>query len=288
MNQPAAAGAPQSLEFRLRNFIEHESTDRVLEGASDETWLSAIGLDSSSFALAPDGSATLAELRSPLVGELKQRRAEWKPNPYVLLRFDLTKPGSWPRTYTTTLFLVDKDNENLAESFRRIEEEVGKSARTAVVNAARAGGVAAGSALAGPVGAAALGFLAGEIAGPVYDAIISEIYEGLRNEVFRPIPLTLTLNSLALASGQPGVNSEQVLRIREHGADYSLAYDWHLVTSPQTAPAPPGEEEGETPGETGPGRRAGPGRDRDTTRRERPRGRDEGRHSGRRGPRRHR
>ncbi|WP_029385505.1 hypothetical protein [Streptomyces leeuwenhoekii] len=62
----------------------------------------------------------------------------------------------------------------------------------------------------------ALGFIAGEVAGLVYDAIVGE----------------------------------QVERIQQHGADYGLFYDWHLVpaepgtvppapTTPQTPPATP-------------------------------------------------
>ncbi|NEY34898.1 hypothetical protein GTU99_22320, partial [Streptomyces sp. PRKS01-65] len=237
MNVPASPPPVKSLQFRLRNFHEHEGTDSGGQGAGDETWVSAIGLDSSSLALSSDGKAVLNQIASPRVGRMKDQRAAWVANPFVLLEFDLRKPGDWPRTYTVILQLVEEDNQDLADSFNRIEAEVGTTARAAVVKAAQGAGAVAGAALAGPVGAVALGFIAGEVAGPVYDAIVGEIKRGLGNEVFKPIPLSLTIKDPALAAAQPRVNAEQVERIRQHGADYGLFYDWHLVPAePGTVP----------------------------------------------------
>ncbi|MEU3658017.1 hypothetical protein AB0E67_35835 [Streptomyces sp. NPDC032161] len=78
----------------------------------------------------------------------------------------------------------------------------------------------------------------GALAGLAYDGVVRAIDDGLADDVFTPIPVTLTVGNLSLLGQQPGVGTEQSLKVREHGADYDVIYDWNVALAPTGQPTP--------------------------------------------------
>jgi hypothetical protein len=226
--------APSRLQFRLRNFFEHQSTDSALQGANDEVYLSAVGTDSAAVHIGEDRKPAVDLVQAGRIGDVSadEVRNLWRDNPHVLLDFDLLRPGDWPRTYTCTLLIVEEDNESLAESFDQLHSAVGQTVRAAVVTAvSTATGAAAGAAVGSiiPGIGTAVGAAIGAISAAVYDTAIQEIKEGLGNEVFQPRSLTLTVTDPAMIGPHPDIDHEKKERIEEHGAIYELIYDWHAT-----------------------------------------------------------
>jgi hypothetical protein len=226
---------PPALQFRLRNFLEHRSTDKAFQGANDEVFLSAIGADSSSVTVGPDREPLVDLIHAPRIGDVSadEVRGRWRNDPHVLVEFDLRKPVDWPRSYTITLLVVEHDNGNLTDDFDRLNSEIGGTVRDAVVRAASAAagaltGAAVGSVIPGL--GTAVGLAIGALAGAAFDEVVVEIRAGLADEIFTPIPITLRISKPWLAARQQGVGVELSQKIREHGADYDLLYDWHIVT----------------------------------------------------------
>ncbi|MFB6837188.1 peptidoglycan-binding protein [Streptomyces sp. NPDC056361] len=230
------ADTPQRLQFRLRYFIEHDSTDEFLEGANDSVFMSATGLDSSSVTIGPDRKPVVNLIRTPRIGDVSDNaiRGAWKIHPHVLMDFDLQRPGDFPRTYTVTLFFVEQDHGDLAEDFQKLQDEFGSKIEKAVQTAAAAAaaqavGAAIGSAVPG-IGTL-VGFTVGALVGAAWDALVDLIREGLEDDIFTPVPIILTVPDRASIAGQVGVGSQQSLRIKEHGGDYELFYDWNVVSA---------------------------------------------------------
>jgi hypothetical protein len=75
---------PSRLQFRVRVFNEYESNDKLLQGPDDETYLSAVGLDSAAVVAGPDGKPQADPIQTGEVGPLKSIRDSWSANPYIL------------------------------------------------------------------------------------------------------------------------------------------------------------------------------------------------------------
>jgi hypothetical protein len=224
---------PSKLQFRLLDFVEHESTDDTFQGPGDETYLSAIGSDSSSVLVGRAGELPQVGLiHSPHIGPAKELRDQWRDNPFVLLEFDLRKPGDWPRTYSATLLIVEHDNGDLAEEFDKLNSEVGQTIKVAVQTVAA---TAAGAAVGAVVGSVipgigtAVGVAVGALAGVAYNALRDQISSGLADEIFAPIPITIEITKPWLAAVQTGANVKLAQKVVEHGAHYDIFYDWHTV-----------------------------------------------------------
>jgi hypothetical protein len=225
---------PSRLQFRLRNFMEHESTDDFLQGASDEVFLSAIGTDSAAVVLDENGRAVLEAVTAPRIGDISDDRVRgpWSNDPFVLVEFDLRRPSDWPRSFVVTLLFVELDNENLVPTFDKLEREVGGKIKSTVVQAASAAAGAIAGAVVGSVvpGIGTLvGAAVGGLAGGAYDFILSEIKAGLKNDVFTPRPIELLASDPSELRRHPGIQSTQRLDISEMGARYTLEYDWVLA-----------------------------------------------------------
>jgi hypothetical protein len=227
---------PSRLQFRLRGFNEHASTDEGLQGTRDEVYLSAIGSDSSSVTLGPAGKPQIDLIHTPSIGRVSsdEVRGPWREKPFVLVDFDLKKAGDWPRSYTVTLLLVEHDNADVAEAFNKLHSEVGDTIKEVAVKAASTAAAALAGAAIGsviPGIGTAVGAAVGALAGAAYDTAIAEIEKGLANEVFKPIPITLEIQKPWLSAMKAQNNIDTVLthKVVERGADYDIIYDWHIV-----------------------------------------------------------
>ena len=66
--------APSRLQFRLRNFFEHKSTDSGGQGADDEIFLSAVGTDSAAVLIGPDHKPTVDLVQAERIGDVSEDR----------------------------------------------------------------------------------------------------------------------------------------------------------------------------------------------------------------------
>ncbi|MEP7310264.1 MAG: VCBS repeat-containing protein [Acidobacteriota bacterium] len=221
---------PSRLQFRLRVFDEYDSNDEAWQGASDETYLSAVGLDSGAVVAGPDGKPQAEPIHVGQIGPLKDIRGSWGANPYVLMEFDLRRPSSWPRSFNVTLLLVEWDNEDVAKVFAKLHAQVGEEVRQAAVTAATGAvvGALAGSVVVPPIGTA-IGAAVGALASLAYDEIIAAIEEGLENDVLAPVALTLDVADPERIREHPLVDKPLTLDYRSKGAHYGFEYDWHLI-----------------------------------------------------------
>ena len=223
-------GPPPRLQFRLRGFSEHDSTDRAAQGASDEVYISAIGTDSAAVHFGPDEKLAVDLIEAPMIGDVSRDdvRGPWGRNPHVLLEFDLNRTGFWPRTYVVTLLIVEHDNQDLADTFNEIKDKVGNEVRAAVIAAATSGGAAIGTAVLPGIGTA-VGAAAGFLAGFAWDVVIPAIGEGLENEAFKPRVLTLMIPEPWPNRSSREIDRPQSIRVEERGAVYDIHYDWHIA-----------------------------------------------------------
>jgi hypothetical protein len=228
------APLPAQLQFRLRYFIEHDSTDDLLQGANDEIYMSAIGTDSAAVLIGADGEPAASTMTAASIGDVSADpvRDRWRQEPYVLMDFDLHRPSDWPRSFVVTLLIVEQDNQDLAETLTKLEQEVGQT----VKNAAEAAATAAAGALVGaaigsviPGAGTAVGAAVGALAGAAYDVIIKAIKDGLGNDVFTPVPVQLIVDDPNLIRQHPGIGGSHTVDIHEMGAWYTIEYDWFLV-----------------------------------------------------------
>ncbi len=228
------APLPTQLQFRLRYFIEHDSTDDLLQGANDEVYMSAIGTDSAAVLIGADGKPLASTMTAASTGDVSADpvRDPWRRKPYVLMDFDLHRPSDWPRSFVVTLLIVELDNQDLAETLTKLEQDVGQT----VKNAAEAAATAAAGALVGaaigsviPGAGTAVGAAVGALAGAAYDIIIKAIKDGLGNDVFTPVPVQLLVDDPNLIRQHPGIGGSHTVDIHEMGAWYTIEYDWFLV-----------------------------------------------------------
>ncbi|MGE5765514.1 MAG: hypothetical protein ACM3ZF_17110 [Mycobacterium leprae] len=225
---------PSRLQFRLRGFAEHESTDSALQGASDEVYLSAIGADSAAVVVGPDGMPQIETLRAESIGDVSEDavRGPWGGAPHVLMDFDFRRPSDWPRSFVVTLLIVEEDNERIAQTFDQLEAKVGKKVRDAAVAAATS---VVGATVGGAIGSVipgigtVVGAGVGALAGFAYDGIIEEVKSGLGNEVFTPRPVEIQFSDPSEARQHPDVGKPQILEVKQFGAHYAIEYDWSLV-----------------------------------------------------------
>ena len=227
---------PPRLQFRLRGFAEHESTDDTLQGASDEVFLSALGLDSAAVVYGPDGEPVTGLAEGSPIGDISADdvRGPWRNAPHVLLDFDVRRPSDWPRTFNVILMFVEHDNDDLAGIFADLNEQVGAAGKTAVekaasVAAAATVGAAIGTAIPIPGVGTAVGAAVGALAGLAYDEIIEVIASGLDNEVFTPLSVEIMAPGPDELRQHPEVGVSRTLEVHEHGAHYALEYEWTLV-----------------------------------------------------------
>ncbi|WP_223693994.1 LGFP repeat-containing protein [Leifsonia poae] len=229
---PIVTTMPTRLQFRLRYMHEHQSNDSGLQGASDELSIAAVGLDSSAVVVGPDGKPAPSTLTGPRMDDFMAHREQALANPFVLLDFDLTGPAAWPRTFTATLLLVEVDNEDIAKVFNELESKVGSTVKNAAIQAAStAAGALAGAAIGSivPGVGTAIGAAVGALAGAAYDTIIAAVRSGLANDVFTPIPLTVTVNSPDDLITPNGFTNQRELPVEQLGARYVIFYDWWLA-----------------------------------------------------------
>ncbi|SDO91641.1 hypothetical protein SAMN04487981_114197 [Streptomyces sp. cf386] len=212
----------RALHFRLRYFVEKESTDDFLQGASDEVYMSALGVDSSLVGARPDGTYGAHIAQGQEIGDVSEdgMRDPWRDSPHVLMEFALDRPGHWPRSYTTTLLVIEHDNGDLKGEFGSLYDAFGKAIRTSVVAAA----TAAGASLTGPVIAAAIG----DLAGSAFDALNNKVRSGLTDESFTPIPITIVVDDPEHFARHPQVGRQLTQRVEQFGGVYEVLYEWHV------------------------------------------------------------
>ena len=95
----SAPESPAHLQFRLRYFVEHLSTDNLVQGAGDEVFVSAIGLDSAAVVVGSDRKPAATPINSERIGDVSEDavRNPWRTTPHALLGFG-PKSAKWMAT----------------------------------------------------------------------------------------------------------------------------------------------------------------------------------------------
>lgn len=145
----------------------------------------------------------------------------------MLLEFDLLQSGDFPRTYTTTLFIVEEDNGDLRADFQELHRRVGDKIKAAASDVATGVGTTVDSAVPG-IGTA-VGVALGALARAGYDGLIALIDDGLKDEIFTPIPITVTVDRPTGIRMQSDIDALKTQKVVEKGADYDIDYDWHVI-----------------------------------------------------------
>ena len=89
------------VQFRLRGFTVFTSGDTLFQGARDEVWVSAIGMDSSTAHYAQDGRLVVDQIEGPVVGDVADSAVSGRfaTDPFVLVEFDLDRDQGFPPRY---------------------------------------------------------------------------------------------------------------------------------------------------------------------------------------------
>jgi hypothetical protein len=149
-------------------------------------------------------------------GEVKR----FNPN-RKFVEFDLTRAGTWPRTFSTTFLMAESDGSGaFLDALRALWAAVGEVVEELVVAAVIAGagaiGVGVGSA-GGPVG-----MIIGAVVGAAVGLIVHYVFE----------PATVTLYLPDVQTRFPGGQRRSGKRsemLTHPSASYSLKYEWELV-----------------------------------------------------------
>jgi len=186
---------PIALELIFYKFFEHQSGDDFFQGADDEVFINGSAFDTSELTAQdmlpmhpinlPSGDVSDPTVNSSWVSDT---------NPYVVYRFDLRSNPVFPRTCAVQLQVVEEDNQDLAESFHKLDEKYREklSKKVAEVGAQLLG--TAGDALvpgSGPYVREISGLILNELTPIALGAIADPIFDGLRNELFLPEPFSL-------------------------------------------------------------------------------------------------
>jgi len=236
--QPPLRPRPrQALQFRLRGFTVFTSNDSLFQGARDEVYVSAIGMDSSTAHRTAEGTLVVDKIEGPVVGDVADGAVTgpWATDPFVLLEFDVDRDPSdpelirsYPRTYVATLLVVEEDNAGINDTFKELKDKVKDAATDAIKSAAASSLGEAGASGVGPLVGAAVGAFAGYLAGLALDQLFAAIGEGLDNEVLSPKSLKFTLPHPIGNLMPDDVDRPDWFEIRERGAYYRILYDWHI------------------------------------------------------------
>lgn len=191
------AVAPIALELVFYQFFEHESDDSLFNGADDEIFIQGTAFDTAELTAAnvlpthainlPTGDVSDPATNLPWVSDT---------NPYVVYRFDLKSNPVFPRTCAVQLQVIENDNGDLAESFRKLDEKYREKLSKKISDLGAKLIAMGGDALvpgSGPYVQEFAELILNELTPIALGAIADPIFEGLRDEQFLPEPFSLYL-----------------------------------------------------------------------------------------------
>lgn len=207
----AAATPPQQntvLEFRLRKvFCAHETDE---PSPADTIAMGGVTVDE---------TADVRKIPEFMVsGNFDKGESVVYSPPKTLAKFDIRQGGNkWPKTYTVSLILAEKDTGGFATLLQKILPKVKDAVDKEL-----------GKALGG-IMPPEIASIVAEVASAVIDAFIHWILNIFNDDVFPPIATKATLYSYGqkFANGT-STSAEKSRSVVAHGGKYWVYFDWAL------------------------------------------------------------
>jgi hypothetical protein len=181
---------PIALELVLYKFNEIQSGDDFFQGADDEVFINGVAFDTSE--LTPGNTLPTHPINLPS-GDVSDPavNASWvsDTNPYVVYRFDLQNSPFFPRLCTVQLQVVEEDNEDVNETFKKLDEKYRAKLSEKVSQLGAEALAIFGDAVApgsGPIVREVSGLVLNELVPIAFGALADAISDGLANDVFMP------------------------------------------------------------------------------------------------------
>jgi hypothetical protein len=178
--------------------------------------------------LGADSTGQRRNIQGFKVGDFKQGEVKrFNPN-RKFVEFDLTRPGTWPRRFSTTFLMAESDASGaFLDALRALWDAVDEVVEELVVAAVIAGvgtSIAVGSA-GGPVG-----LIIGAVVGAAIGLIAHFLFASLEDDVFEPTTVTLSLPDVrTLFAGGQRKSGKRKENLTHPSASYTLKYEWELV-----------------------------------------------------------
>jgi hypothetical protein len=212
---PVAGPVLDNLEFRLHQVrcLEETGSGLFSDVGEDEIALSGTSVDESG------DTKKISEFR---VGDFDDGDVKSFSPARRFTFFNLREGTAFPKSYFVTLVLAEKDMGGLGDFINRLLDKI-KDRVTAMLAAALGAAIGASG---GPVGAI-IGAAVGFIVGKVFDLLKSLFAD----DIFPPRTVSVAVPSLnhRFPGGRTD-SAESTVRFNGHGGEYTLTYDWRLVS----------------------------------------------------------
>lgn len=151
--------------------------------------------------------------------------------PRVLQTFNVSG-NTYPKTYAAFLSLTEKDNGGFGDFLNELYQAIKAEVQVILTTLGAAAGAMIGTAIGGSIGTAIggpIGTIIGVVAGAILGAIVGWLTGILRDDIFDPQVVTITIPS-ADSSFQNGLTSPLLQLVYEDfGGKYRVKYSWQLV-----------------------------------------------------------
>ena len=145
------------------------------------------------------------------------------------VEYDLTRAGTWPRTFTTTFLMAESDGSGaFLEALQALWSVVAEVVEDLVVMAVIAAAAGVGAAVGAP--GSPVGMIIGAVVGAAIGLVIHYLSSSLEDDIFDAAPVTFVLDTAQtlFPRGQrkSGIRSES---LNHPSGRYTLKYEWELV-----------------------------------------------------------
>lgn len=149
--------------------------------------------------------------------------------PRIMQTFSLNG-SEYPKTFTATLDLAEKDSDGFAEFLQKLYEAVKGHIAEIMTILGAAAGAAIGTAIGGSIGAIGgpLGALIGVAAGAIIGALVGWITSALRDDIFTPQITAITIPKAGATFNGSLVSPQSLLSYYDHGGAYHVTYSWAI------------------------------------------------------------
>lgn len=138
--------------------------------------------------------------------------------------FGLREGQYWPKTYSVTLLLAEKDHGGLSNALNSVWEKVGEHVKKAIAEAV--GGVLT------PYLGAVIAKAIGQAVAWIVNALVLWIIDAFKDDIFPPFTATVTTPSLSARWHHPNgtwgnpSSGIRTARFSGHGGSYQVLYYW--------------------------------------------------------------
>ncbi len=147
--------------------------------------------------------------------------------PRILQSFSLSG-SDYPKIFSATLDLAEKDNGGFAEFIEKLYEAVKGHINEIMTILGAAAGAAIGTAIGGSIGAIGgpLGALIGVAAGAIIGALVGWLTSALKDDIFTPQLTSVTIPRAGATFNGSLVSPQALLSYYDHGGAYHVTYSW--------------------------------------------------------------